>query len=433
LITRIVNGRIWKDGSILEKDIILEDEKIVGIVRKGQPTQVDRVLDAEGALILPGLIDAHTHLRDSRIAYKEDFVSGTSAAVAGGFTLVLDMPNTDPPITSPERLSERMSSAEKRILCDVGFYAMPLDLDHVEALAEKGCVGYKIFTHKSFEDKNFFEEEKIEELLKAVGKTGKTLSIHAEDPSKIGFLGEKYSAIEHARAHNVEAEVSMIERVLRLSRKHFTKIRFCHITTAKGLQMLVEEKKDSLNYFVEVTPAHLTLDESILSECDKICLVEPPIREKGNVIFLRKMFWEGTIDVVGTDHAPHTLEEKLSDKPLAGFPGLETTVPILFTLAKKGFIPFSKLIESLTTNPAKIFNLRGYGTIREGNIANLTLIKFVPEYRIDSSKFFSKAKFTPFEGYKVETAVTKTIIRGETVYERGAGIVGEKRGKVVRT
>jgi dihydroorotase len=170
-----------------------------------------------------------------------------------------------------------------------------------------------------------------------------------------------------------------------------------------------------LNYFVEVTPAHLTLDESILSECDKICLVEPPLREKSNVIFLRKMFWEGAIDVVGTDHAPHTLEEKLSDKPPAGFPGLETAVPILFT------------------NPAKIFNLRGYGAIREGNVANLTLIKFVPEYRIDSSKFYSKAKFTPFEGFKVEAAVTKTIIRGETVYERGAGIVGGKRGKVVRT
>ncbi|MGB9726815.1 MAG: dihydroorotase [Nitrososphaeria archaeon] len=431
--TRIVNGRIWKDGNILEKDIIIEDDKIVGIVRKGQHMQVDKIMDAEGALILPGLIDAHTHLRDSKISYKEDFVSGTSAAVAGGFTLVLDMPNTEPPITSPERLRERISSAEKRILCDVGFYSMPLDLDCVSKLSETGCVGYKIFTHKSFENKIFFEDENIEALLKAVERTGKTLSIHAEDPSKIGFLGEKYTAIEHAKAHTVDAEASMIEKILRLSRKHFTKIRFCHVTTAKGLQMIVDEKRQSFNYFVEVTPAHLTLDESILLECDKICVVEPPIREKSNVIFLRKMFWDGAVDVVGTDHAPHTLEEKLSDKPPAGFPGLETAVPILFTLAKKGFIPFSKLIESLTSNPAKIFNLKGYGTIREGNVANLTLIKFVPEYRIDSSKFYSKAKFTPFEGYKVEAAVAKTIIRGKTVYERGVGIVDEKRGKVVRT
>lgn len=432
MLTRIVNGRVWKDGNVLEKDIVIEDDKILNVVRRSQKVQADRIIDAEGALILPGLIDAHVHLRDSKLSYKEDFVSGTSAAVAGGFTLVLDMPNTEPPITRPERLTERMREAEKRILCDVGFYAMPLDPDNVKALAEAGCVGYKIFTHKSFENVSFFDDERIEELLTAVEKTGKVLSVHAEDPSKIGVLGEKYSALDHAKAHAAEAEASMIGRILKVSRKHFTRIRFCHVSTAEGVQALAYEKRYSVKYVVEATPAHLTLDESVLSKCDKICVVEPPIRGKADVVCLRKMFWNGAIDVVGTDHAPHTLEEKLSDRPAPGFPGLETAAPILFTLAKKGFIPLSKLVESLTSNPAKIFNLRGYGAIEEGFVANLTFIKFVPEYSIDPTKFYSKAKFSPFKGYKVEAAVARTIVRGETVYEKGAGLVGGKGGKVVK-
>ncbi|MEM4523212.1 MAG: dihydroorotase family protein [Nitrososphaeria archaeon] len=432
MLTRIVNGRIWKDGNILEKDILIEDEKIVELIRKSQNVQVDRIIDAKGALILPGLIDAHTHLRDSKISYKEDFVSGTSAAVAGGFTAVLDMPNTEPPITNPERLKNRMASAEKRILCDVGFYAMPLYMDSIEDLTRAGCIGFKIFTHKSFEEVNFFEDESIDKLLKAVKRTGLILSIHAEDPSKIGYLGEKYNAIEHARAHSTVAEVNMIKRILNLSKKYNLKIRFCHISTAEGIKTVAEEKKYSLNYFVEVTPAHLTLDESILQKCDKICVVEPPIRAKEDVIFLRNMFWNGAIDIVGTDHAPHTIEEKLCDKPASGFPGLETAVPVLFTLAKKGFIPFSKLIESLTSNPAKIFNLKGYGTIDKDNISNLTFVKFVPEYGIDSTKFYSKAKFTPFKGFKAEVMIARTIVRGETVYEKEAGVIDERRGKVIK-
>ncbi len=432
MLTRIVNGRIWKGGNILEKDILIEDDKIVDLIRKSQKVQVDRILDAEGALILPGLIDAHTHLRDSKISYKEDFVSGTSAAVAGGFTAVLDMPNTEPPITSPERLKDRISSAEKKILCDVGFYAMPLYADKICDLVKAGCIGFKIFTHKSFENINFFEDEMIELILKTIEKTGLILSIHAEDPSKIEHLGEKYDAIEHAKAHSIEAEVSMIKRILSTAKKYHSKIRFCHISTAEGIKIVAEEKKYSLNYFVEVTPAHLTLDESILQKCGKICVVEPPLRGKDNVIFLRNMFWDGVIDIVGTDHAPHTLEEKLCDKPASGFPSLETTVPILFTLAKKGFIPFSKLIESLTSNPARIFNLKGYGTIDKGNISNLTFIKFVPEYGISGSKFYSKAKFTPFEGFKAEVVVARTIVRGETVYEKKIGVIDERRGKVIK-
>ncbi|MCX8188142.1 MAG: dihydroorotase family protein [Nitrososphaeria archaeon] len=432
MLTRIVNGRIWKDGNILEKDILIEDEKILDLIRKGQKVQVDRILDAKGALILPGLVDAHTHLRDSRISYKEDFVSGTSAAVAGGFTVVLDMPNTEPPITSPERLEDRIASARKKILCDVGFYAMPLYMDKIEDLVRTGCIGFKIYTHKSFEEINFFEDETIDKLFKAVEKTGLTLSIHAEDPSKIGYLGEKYNAIEHARAHSIEAEVNMIKRILNLAKKYNLKIRFCHISTAEGIKIVAGEKRYSLNYFTEVTPAHLTLDESILHKYDKICVVEPPIRGKEDVIFLRKMFWNGVIDIIGTDHAPHTLDEKLCDRPAPGFPGLETAVPVLFTLAKKGFIPFSKLIESLTSNPARIFNLNGYGAIDKDNVSNLTFLKFVPEYEIDSSKFYSKAKFTPFKGFKAETIVTRTIVRGETVYDRESGVIDERRGKVIK-
>ncbi|MEM3503625.1 MAG: dihydroorotase family protein [Nitrososphaeria archaeon] len=432
MLTRIVNGRIWKDGNILEKDILIEDERIVDLIRKGQNVQAERIIDAEGALILPGLVDAHTHLRDSRISYKEDFVSGTSAAVAGGFTAVLDMPNTEPPVTNSERLKNRMASAEKRIFCDVGFYAMPLYVDMIEDLARAGCIGFKIFAHKSFEEVNFFEDEAIDKLLKAVEKTGLILSIHAEDPSKIGHLGEKYNAIEHAKAHPIEAEVNMIRRMLNLAKKYNLKIRFCHISTAEGIKTVAEAKKYSLNYFAEVTPAHLTLDESILQKCDKICVVEPPIRTKEDVIFLRNMFWNGVIDIVGTDHAPHTIEEKLCDKPAPGFPGLETAVPVLFTLAKKGFIPFSKLIENLTSNPAKIFNLKGYGRIDKDSISNLTFLKFVPEYEIDYTKFYSKAKFTPFKGFKAEVTIARTIVRGETVYEKESGVIDERRGRIIK-
>ncbi|MGQ9780987.1 MAG: dihydroorotase [Nitrososphaeria archaeon] len=431
MLTRIVNGKVWLNGRIFQKDIIIEDDLIKEVIRKSQHTNVDRILDAEDALILPGLVDSHTHLRDGLQAYKEDFVSGTSSAVAGGFTLVMDMPNSIPPITTPQRLIDRMNLAVHRILCDVGFHSMPTQREHVLALKKAGCIGYKIYTHKTFEDAVFSTKQSLVSLFEEVSGTNIPLSIHAEDPSLLIELEGDYNAQDHARAHPREAEISMVNTIIEVAEMFPVRTRICHVTTSESLQAISRSRQHHCNIHSEVTPSHLTFDRSIYGDCKKICTVEPPFREHSDVVSLRNSLWKGEIDIIGTDHAPHHESEKISGRPAPGFPNLETAVPVLLTLAKKGYIPLSDTIESLTAAPASFFSLRDHGSIDSGKVANLTFVKFVPEYEIDPSKFCSKAKFSPFKGFKAEAAVVRTIVRGETAYSRKEGVSDIRKGKVV--
>ncbi|MEM3403282.1 MAG: dihydroorotase family protein [Nitrososphaeria archaeon] len=431
MLTRIINGKVWIKDQIVERDIIIEGVKIKKIIKKTEGEQVDRIIDAKGDLILPGLIDAHAHLRDGNLSYKEDFSSGTRAAIAGGFTLVIDMPNTNPPVSNSQRLIERKTLAHGRIYCDVGFLVMPTDFSKITQLSKSGCLGFKVYTHRVFEDANFSEGERLRSLFKEAMKTNRPISIHAEDPKKIHKLPESYDAEEHSKAHPKGAEIEMIKEIIKVASDFPIKVRICHISTAEGLQLFVESKRYNSNLFSEVTPAHLALETSILRKVGKLAVVEPPIREFKDVLALRKGVWDGAIDVIGTDHAPHTLTEKLADKPSSGFPGFETAVPILFTLAKGGFLPLSNVVKALTEGPAKLYGLIEYGSIDKDKVANLTFIKFVPEYLIDSSKSYSKAKFSPFNGFKAEAIVTRTIVRGETVFTSEDGVIDLKNGKIV--
>jgi len=431
LLLRIVNGRVWINGRIVEKDIIIEDDRIKDIVKKTDRINVDKFIDAKGAIVLPGLIDSHVHLRDGTLAYKEDFNSGTSSAVAGGFTVILDMPNNIPPVSTPERLFARKELANKRIMCDVGLYTMPTDFRNITELAKAGCIGFKIFTHRIFENTDFSKEETLLKLFEEIKRTNLPLSIHAEDPKKISKLDGKYDAKDHAKAHIEEAEYSMIETIINLSQGFPLKIRFCHVTTINGIRKISRAKEYNKNLSIEVTPSYLALDNSILEQCSKICTLEPPLRKHSDVVALRDAMWKGQIDIIGTDHAPHALSEKLLENPVPGFPGLETAVCVLFTLSKKGFLPFSNVVRCLTSNPARFFGLKNHGTIDRGMIANLTFIRFVPEYSIDPSKFYSKAKFSPFEGFKAETQVERTIVRGETVFSIEDGLISLRNGKIV--
>ena len=431
LLLRIVNGRAWINERIVEKDIIIEDDRIKDSVKKTEEINVDKVIDAKGAIVLPGLIDSHVHLRDGTLAYKEDFDSGTSSAVVGGFTVVLDMPNNIPPVSTPERLFARKNLANKRIMCDVGLYTMPTDFRNIRKLAKTGCIGFKIYTHKIFENTDFSNEENLLKLFGEITKTNLPLSIHAEDPKKITKLDGKYDAKDHAKAHTEEAEYSMIDKIINLCQGFPLKIRFCHVTTLNGIRILSNAKEYNKNISIEVTPSHLALNNSILKQCNKICTLEPPLRKSSDVFALRNAMWGGCIDIIGTDHAPHQLSEKLSENPVPGFPGLETAVCVLFTLSKRGFLPFSKVVRSLTSNPARFFRLKDHGIIDKGMIANLTFIRYIPEYPIDPSKFYSKAKFSPFEGFKAETRVERTIVRGETVFSIEDGLIPLRNGKIV--
>lgn len=431
MLTRIVNGKVWLNGKIVQKDIIIEEDTIKELVRKSQHANVDQVLDAEEALILPGLIDSHTHLRDGLQAYKEDFVSGTSAAVAGGFTLVMDMPNSIPPISTPQRLMERISLASQRILCDVGFHGMPTKLESISSLKKAGCIGYKIYTHRAFEGEGFSTKQRLLLLFEEVSKTNIPLSVHAEDPSLLTELTGDYDAEDHARAHPREAENSMVNTVMEVARMFPVKTRICHVTTSESLQTISRTKHYNSNVYSEVTPCHITFDKSVYTSCCKICTVEPPFREHSDLVYLRNSLWSGEVDIIGTDHAPHSQTEKASGRPPPGIPNLETAVPVLLTLAKKGYIPLSKTIEGLTAKPANFFTLEDRGSIEKGKKANLTFVKFVSQYEIDPARFYSKAKFSPFQGFKAEAAVVRTIVRGETVYTREEGVLDIRKGEVI--
>ncbi|GBC74802.1 Dihydroorotase [archaeon HR06] len=320
---KISNAKILYKNSFLEGEVWIKDGKIFKVsksLEKDLPS-----MNAKGMLLLPGLIDPHVHLRDSLYSYKEDFDSGTSAALAGGYTIVLDMPNTNPPVDSYERLMERKEKAKGRINCDVGFYS----LVYPELDLFPDAIGYKVYLHKG--DWNV---ENLRKVLKKFINFKRILAFHAEE---LDYNLDKYDVFLHSEIHDERAEIKAVKKILDLTKDYNVAVHFCHISTPQALEEIYYSKLKGLNVSLELTPHHLLLDDTYFN-LGNIALVEPPLRPLEYVIALREALYKGKVDMIGSDHAPHSLEEKFSDKPLPGFPNLEITFPLLNSLMKDNLI-----------------------------------------------------------------------------------------------
>ena len=436
------NTKAYVNKEIVDRSLAIDNGKIFKIGKEANMPKAETKIDLKNLLVLPGLIDAHVHLRDEGKAYKEDFYSGTAAAAAGGITTVLDMPNNDPVTMSAETLGNRMEIAKKKILVNVGFYSeFPRNMKEIENIVTEGVVAFKLFMVEQVGGLNIDDDEALLEAFKTVGGLKVPVAVHAEDRTTLKKAEDevkraKTNDIEaFLKAHSENAEVNAVKRLLNIVKQTGTHVHFCHISTENGLKMITEGKKSGMPVTCETTPHHLFLSVADLRRIGTLALTMPPVREKSQTAAL----WEGIknrwIDILASDHAPHTLEEKKAKviwDVKVGIPGLETTLPLLLTEVKRGRLSIADMVRLMSEKPAEIFKLKDRGFLKEGNSADLTVVDLKRKYKIDASKFHSKAKYSPFDGWIVEGKPVKTFVNGQLIMDEGKIVAKAESREIIR-
>jgi len=411
----IVNCRL--DPSKQECSVGVEDGKIVSIQKL--PPQADETIDLQGKIILPGLIDAHVHMRDPGLTYKENFKTGTQAAAAGGFTTVLDMPNTQPPTNTAQDFKNKLKIAKSKAIVDFGLHAGTANHDEIPLLGELNPASFKVFM--DLHDDEFLMNlfSKIADLNQSTDDDH-VISIHAEDQEIVTrYTQMKMSETSsdttvYADARPPLAEDVAVSKAILMAKEFNLRIHICHASTEKSLELIQNAKEDGCNISSEVTPHHLFLDSSYLKKFANFAKTNPPLRSNVKKINLDDL---SKTDIIGTDHAPHTIAEKeknVWDAP-PGIPGLETALPLLLNQINLGKFSFQELKRLLCENPAKLFKIKHKGHIMEGMDADFVVVDMKKELIIDSEKFYSKAHYSPFDGIKVTGVPIMTILRGEVI------------------
>lgn len=344
---------------------------------------------------IPGLIDIHVHLRDPGQTEKEDFFTGTRAALAGGFTTVIDMPNNKKPIVTLQALKEKINLAKNKAVCDIGFYAGSLgeNLDQLMVM-EPYVFGLKLYLNKT---------------------TGNYLI----DIKKLDKIFDSWKSKKPILFH---AESGILEKVLEMARRKNKKIHICHVSSIKELRAIDSAKKQKVKVTCGVTPHHLFLTEKNSRKLGPFARMKPPI-SKGFSEFV----WQnlGKIDIIESDHAPHAISEKKSENPPYGVPNLETTLPLLLTAVNQKKLTLKRLVELCFENPKKIFDIK---TDKNTYVE----IDEKEEYIIDNKNLFTKCGWSPFHGWKVRGKVRRVFLRGNKVYEDQKLLVNKGYGYFIK-
>lgn len=401
----IRNARLILGGKAVQKDILIQGGKIKSIGKfRGKG------IDATGLFALPGLIDAHVHLREPGATHKEDFRTGTRAALSGGVTTVLDMPNNSPPTTTLSALKEKRRLASRKAACDYGFHfgAGHGNFEDVEK-AKPGSL--KVYMGKTTGDL-FLPDEKLIFLHFQRFPKEKPIVVHAEDQAIIDAEGRTPLAAQAA-----------VAKAAMLARKASRRICIAHAGTSLEVELAKRWEKS----LVETCPHYLFLNENDAKRLGCFGKVYPPLRSEQD----RMKMWAAldSIDYLSTDHAPHTPGEK--EEGAAGFPGLGASLPLLLDAHSKGLLSMGWILSRACENPARIFNIRGKGKIAPGFQADIALVDLRREWKVRAEGMESKCKWSPYEGMALKGRVEKVIFRGTLAYEHGSGIISETRGKEV--
>ena len=394
-------------------------------------------------LALPGLIDAHVHLRGQQQAYKEDFFTGTMAALAGGITSVLDMPNNTPVTMDSGSLRERMAIARKAIMANVGFYcAFPESLKEISRIVESGAVAFKLYMNSQIGGLDTNDDDKLLEAFTETHEHGIPIAIHAEDKELIQEAELEQRKLGHDNvsayliAHKPDAEVKAVRRILEIALVSKAQIHFCHISTKETVTLIHNARRKGVMVSCEVTPHHLLISSSDLMRQGAIALTDPPVRNRAMIAKLWEAVGSSLIDVIASDHAPHLMEEKEADsvwnvKP--GIPGLETLLPLLLTKVNEERISLDDLVRLTTRNPAKLFHLHNQGSLKEGYDANITVVDMKRKSTIDSERFRSKGKYSPFHKWSVKGMPVKTFVNGQLMMDEGDVVGKAGSAKILRS
>ncbi len=428
----IRDAHIWTENHTIRGSILIDHGRIQKIARRIAERADEEIL-ARRLVALPGLVDAHVHLRDMRLSYKEDFTTGTAAAAAGGFTTVLDMPNTLPPTDSVQRLRLKARRASQKILVNVGFHTAAVgDRWTAKAMGAAGAFSMKLYLPKPIAPLTVGDDRAVAEVLKAAKEASLPVTVHAEDAAQAKTTREIRTFKELVASRSGSAETSAVNRILRLQKKVDCQIHFCHLTLPSSVSAIGNSLSGRVSS--EVTPHHTLLSKDSVEKLRWKAWMVPPLRpEQVKNSLFRKMA-SGNATIIATDHAPHTIKEKRQPphKSPPGIPGLETAMPLMLTMVNKGKLSLRRLVSLLSTNPAKLFSLSSKGRLEKGAEGDMILVDMKKRGKIDPNKFFSKAHYSPFEGWKTQGAIHATIVNGSIVY-RNEEITGKPGGgKVLR-
>jgi len=436
------NAKIYFRNSIVRVGLAIDGEKIVRIAKETNLPEACKKIDLGGRLVLPGVIDAHVHLRDQDLEYKEDFFTGTCAAASGGITTVLDMPNNMPVTMSVDSLEKRAEIAAQKSVVNIAFYsAFPENLKEMEDIAEWGAKGFKLFLSKRIGGLDPDDDEALLQGLRRAARLDVPVLIHAEDKGLLEARSKELKrrgrcdAASYIEAHSISAEAKAVTRATELSRISGAHVHICHVSAERSVDIISSAKHAGINVTCEVTPHHLFLSSHELEALGCIALTNPPLRTKKNQQSLWLNLKRGIVDIIASDHAPHALHEKRKNsvwEAAPGFPGLETMVPLMLTQVNKKRLTLSELVRITSERPAEIFRIEKRGALDEGCFADFIVVDMKEEWRIDSSKFYSKAKFSPFNGWTVKGRVVKTFVNGRLVMDEGEIVGKPGEGKIIR-
>ncbi|MCD1294486.1 dihydroorotase [Methanocella sp. CWC-04] len=395
----VENAKVCFDDNIVTCSIGIDGGKIRKIAKiiKGEETY-----DARGLLALPGAIDTHVHFRDMEQEEKETWVTGSRSALYGGVTTVIDMPNTSPPTFDRDSFDMKLAIAKNSSMIDFGINAgVSTDLDELPRLWKKGAMAFgEIFMAKSTGGFNV-DEDTLRDALRMISKMGATASIHAEDEALHEELKKALkndtSPSVHSQMRPVESEINAVMGAIRLVKETRVAMHLTHISTAKTIELIKGE-----GITCDVTPHHLLLHMKHWDKLGARAKMNPPIRHDREINALWEGVNDGSIDVLASDHAPHTKEEKDTDVRSApsGVPGVETMMPLMLKAVYDRKLSLKRLIDMASENPARIFGIEGKGRIQEGYDADIMFVDMSAVKMITAADLHSKAGWTPFEGFE---------------------------------
>ncbi len=394
-------------------------------------------VDVSGLHILPGVIDTQVHFREPGLTHKEDLESGTRAAVMGGVTTVFDEPNTDPTTTTQAALEDKLRRAEGRAWCHFAFW-VGASMDNLDELGRlellPGTPGIgEVFMGSSTGPLLVADDASLRRVLE---NGRRRVSIHAEDEERLigrkGLLSHSPHAREHPNLRDVESSRLATERVLRLSTETGRPVHVLHVSSAPELPLLAQAKRNGLGASCEVTPQHLTFNDEDYERLGALIQMNTPIRSEEHRSALWRAVKDGLFDVIGSDHAPHTREEKTRPYPSSpsGMPGVQTLLPVMLDWRHRGEIGLEQVVRMTSETPAELFGVRNKGRVWPGYDADLALVDLDGRFEVTAEWLQSKCGWSPYEGRWLTGRVVHTLVGGEFAVREG-GLAGSPKGRVV--
>ena len=427
----VKNGKILRGETLVDGGVAVDMGKVVAVARDLNLPQADITYDAEGNLILPGFIDLHVHFRDPGYPKREDFKTGTAAAVAGGITCIGDMPNPNPPTTTPEAYKEKQRIAKSKSIVDYALYGgtSESNADNIETLSSLGVKIFKAYSTTKYKALSASTPSSIIRILEKTQATSSLFMHHAEDQKIIDGATERVKKeglkgfLAHARSRPPLSEEVTINIVLSAAQETGSQVYICHVSTKEGVESIRNAKKKGIHVRAETCPHYLLLTEEDGVRLGPYAKTNPPLRTLEDQEALWRGIVDGTLDVVSSDHCPYTPEEKdagledIFDAP-PGMPGLDTSIPLMFTQIIEGGLSFQRLVEIYSMNPAKILGVYPRkGALRVGSDADITVVDPKKGDIIKCDELVTKNQLTMFEGMEVKGRPIAVFVRGTMVMQ----------------